>query len=144
MKDDSRDMTECSECSLPVDLCICKDFDPKFTKVEGVGKDAPITTNERGGGQSYIPFRFDLLDGKALSGLARVLAEGAEKYAPNNWRLIPLQDHLNHAMMHIFAYLAEDTQDEHLEHALTRLMFAVAQEKDGETYKAREIVKKVE
>ncbi len=31
--------------------------------IEGVGADAPTTTNERGGKQSHVLYRMDLVDG---------------------------------------------------------------------------------
>ena len=61
--------------------------------------------------------------------IAKVLREGAEKYRPNNWRLIPEEEHINHALNHIMADLAGDTQDDHINHALCRLMMAYATEK---------------
>lgn len=64
----------------------------------------------------------------AVLEIAKVLKEGAEKYEPNNWRLIPQEDHLNHALIHYAAYVMEDTQDNHLGHCLTRLMMAYATE----------------
>lgn len=97
-----------------------------------VSPDAPTTTNERGGKQSHVPVRFDLIDGKAMFAMAAVLHEGAEKYAAGNWRLIPERDHLNHALMHIFAYLSGDRTDDHLSHALCRITFANAVELDPE------------
>lgn len=95
-----------------------------------VSPDTPTTTNERGGSQSHIPVRFDLIDAKALFDVAKVLNEGAEKYSPGNWRLIPIRDHLNHLIMHSYAYLAGDTTDEHLAHAACRAIFALACELD--------------
>lgn len=97
-----------------------------------VSPDAETTTNDRGGMQSHVPVRFDLIDGKAMFAMAAVLHEGAEKYAPGNWRLIPTRDHLNHALMHIFAYLSGDRTDDHLSHALCRITFANAVELDPE------------
>lgn len=94
--------------------------------------DAPTTTNERGGSQSHIPVRFDLIDAKALFEVAGVLHEGAEKYAPGNWRLIPVRDHLNHLLMHTFAYLSGDRTDDHLSHAVCRAIFALACDLDPE------------
>lgn len=91
---------------------------------EVASPDAPTVTNERGGSQSHIPVRFDLIDPKALFAMAAVLHEGAEKYGEDNWRLIDIRDHLNHAMMHINAYLAGDTSDDHLSHLLCRATFA--------------------
>ena len=93
---------------------------------EGMGRNAPIATNERGGQQSALPYRYDLMDGIATAKLAEVLAYGASKYAPNNWRLIDTNSHLNHMLAHVFAYLGGDTQDDHLEHMLCRAHMAVA------------------
>lgn len=96
--------------------------------LSGIGKivspTAPITTNEQGGSQSHVPVRFDLIDGRAMFAMASVLHEGAEKYGPNNWRKIPIEDHLNHLIMHAYAYLAGDRTDEHLSHIMCRAMFA--------------------
>jgi len=89
-----------------------------------VSKDIKTHTNEKGGRQSHIPVRFDLIDGKALFAMAAVLHEGAEKYGENNWRLIEIEDHLNHLIMHAYAWLSGDQTDEHLSHALCRAMFA--------------------
>lgn len=91
---------------------------------EIVGPDRPIETNDNGGSQSSVPVRFDLVDGKALFSMAKVLKEGADKYGANNWRNIPVEDHLNHLIMHAYAYLAGDRSDEHLSHIMCRAMFA--------------------
>ena len=101
--------------------------------IKGIGPDAEIVTLPNGAKQSKVEERFDLLDGKAMFRLAYVIGYGATRYEPNNWRGIPLEDHLNHALMHLFAYLAGDTQDDHLGHALCRLHFAVAVEEQGKT-----------
>ncbi len=90
-----------------------------------VSPDAPMTTNEKGGSQSDIPVRFDLIDGKALFEMAKVLDYGAKKYGADNWRLIDVNDHLNHLLMHTYAYLAGDRTDEHLSHILCRATFAL-------------------
>lgn len=60
--------------------------------------------------------------------IGKVLQEGAEKYEPNNWRLIPQEEHVNHALIHLFAAKAGDIQDDHLDHAMCRLMMAYATE----------------
>lgn len=95
------------------------------TIVEGVGPDAPTVVNERGGKQSFSPYRCDLLPAEALLAVAKVLKHGADKYGDGNWRSIRIPSHLNHAMTHILSYLAGDGQDEHLEHAACRLLFAL-------------------
>lgn len=98
-------------------------LDPDISDI--VSPDAPATTNEHGGSQSDIPVRFDLIDAKAMFEMAKVLDHGAKKYGPDNWRLIEVNDHLNHLLMHTFAYLAGDTTDEHLSHILCRATFAL-------------------
>lgn len=63
---------------------------------------------------------------KRMIAIAKVLKCGADRYEPNNWRLIPQEDHINHALIHIIAHLMGDTQDDHMDHALCRLMMAFA------------------
>lgn len=94
--------------------------------IPGLSPAQETYINERGGKQSMTPYGFHLLDPHAMFALARILKYGADKYGQDNWRLISVPEHLNHALQHIFAYLAGDTQDEHLEHALCRLHMAVA------------------
>lgn len=91
-----------------------------------VGPNRPIETNANGGSQSSIPVRFDLIDGPALFNMAKVLKDGADNYGENNWRKISIEDHLNHLIMHAYAYLAGDKSDEHLSHIMCRAMFAQA------------------
>ena len=148
--------------------------------IDGVGKDAEIVTNDKGGKQSKTPMALHLVDPqflkdwvgflnfneydlnniptailqvavfmetldktnifraittiekdltKALTRIAKVLQYGADRYEPNNWRLIPQESHINHALIHLVAHLIGDTQDDHLDHALCRLMMAYATEK---------------
>lgn len=63
---------------------------------------------------------------KRMLTVAKVLKEGAEKYAPNNWRLIPQEEHFRHALVHYLAYRMGDTQDDHFEHFLTRIMMTMS------------------
>lgn len=93
--------------------------------IEGVGPDTPTVTNEAGAKQSRLAYRADLLPPLAILAVARVLHGGAEKYGPDNWRGIATADHINHAIVHMFAFLAGDAQDEHLAHAVCRLLFAL-------------------
>jgi hypothetical protein len=94
--------------------------------VAGVGPDAPVVTNERGGGQSKAEYHFTSLDPLAMFEMTKVLAEGDAKYGTNNWRKIDIEDHLNHLIIHAYAYLAGDRSDEHLSHIMCRAMFAQA------------------
>lgn len=95
-----------------------------MTQVEGVSPDEPIVVNEKGGGQSKTHYRFDLADPKAMFEMTKVLAYGAERYGADNWRLIDITDHLNHLIIHAYAYLAGDRSDEHLSHIMCRSLFA--------------------
>lgn len=86
--------------------------------------DAPTDTNSNGGSQSLIEARFDLIDARALLEVAKVLYQGAKKYGADNWRLIPVEDHINHNIMHAYAYLSGDRSDDHLSHMTCRSIFA--------------------
>ena len=94
----------------------------------GVEPDAPVVENKNGGKQSDTPYGFHMLPPSALFDAAKVAKYGADKYGETfenrNYVKIPSLDHLNHALQHIYAYLAGDTQDDHLGHAIVRLMFA--------------------
>ena len=94
--------------------------------IKNLGKDVDIIENKNGGKQSKIDYAFNLLDPHAMFALSAVLEYGASRYSRDNWRLISVEEHLNHALTHIFAYMANDEQDDHLEHALCRLHMAVA------------------
>lgn len=104
---------QCNKCYLKKEV------------IRGVSTSAPIITNEKGAKQSDSPYRLDLVDPKALLAIGAVLKEGAAKYGEENWRGIDLNDHINHALVHIYAYLAGDTSDDHIEHAATRMIFAL-------------------
>jgi hypothetical protein len=91
-----------------------------------LGPDAERVTNAAGGMQSKLEHDFTLTDPVANFKLAEVLTIGKERYAKDNWRLISVESHLNHLLNHINAYLAGDTQDDHLGHALCRAHMAVA------------------
>lgn len=106
-----------------------------MAEIEGVGPEAEVVENEYGGKQSRTIAALHLLDPEVILALGKVLQKG-EKYGRDNWRRISCEEHLNHALNHIFAALAGDTQDEHLEHALCRIHFAVAKKNDGSLQKA--------
>lgn len=99
--------------------------------IPGVGKDAPVDVNEHGGKQSKVNYAFTQLDPLAMFQLAGILQNGADKYGRDNWKKITTDEHLNHALQHIFAYLAGDEQDDHLGHAFCRMMFAIVVDRDG-------------
>ena len=106
------------------------------TFIKGVEPDAPIIENEHGGKQSDTPYAFHMLPTSAVFGAAEVCAYGAKKYGETvsnrNYVKIPTEEHINHAIQHLYAYLAGDTQDDHLGHAVVRCMFAYDVAKRGD------------
>lgn len=94
------------------------------TRVEGIGKEVPTVVNKNGGKQSALNYRFDLFDPLVIFNVSEILYEGAEKYGEWNWRRISVEENVNHALSHVFAYMAGDEQDDHIGHAICRLMFA--------------------
>ena len=99
-------------------------FAPQL-KLVGVGPEAETVANDRGGKQSFLPYRADLFPPLAYLWVSRILAAGAAKYGDNNWHAIGVNEHLNHALVHVAAHLAGDTQDDHLGHAACRLTMAL-------------------
>lgn len=97
--------------------------------LKGAGPTDRIERNAAGAGQSPIPYRFDLIDALALGAIAEVLKTGADKYGAGNWRAIPIEDHLNHLIMHAYAHLAGDKSDDHLAHVGCRAIFALGVER---------------
>ena len=76
--------------------------------------------------------RFDLIPAKAELALAQVLTFGAEKYAPDNWRIVPdaKQRYIAAALRHINAARSGEAMDSesglpHLAHAMCCLAFVV-------------------
>ena len=98
----------------------------KNNKIPGIGREAPTVTHNNGGKQSQTPYAFDCLDPVAMFAMCKTLEEGRKKYGRDNWRKIKIRSHLNHMIIHAFAYLAGDTQDEHLEHMAVRAHMALA------------------
>ena len=66
----------------------------------------------------------DYISNEPLTTIARVLEEGLKKYPRDNWKLIPFEEHINHALCHLYMFLKGDIQDRHLDHALTRIALA--------------------
>lgn len=87
-------------------------------------------TNERGGKQSFIDVAYVLIPAYAMEQIAKVLFQGAQKYGVDNWKQIPTMDHVNHAMRHIFKWLANDRQEPHLVNAACRIIFAIVTDKE--------------
>ena len=95
------------------------------------------------GVEYLLDFAFEQIGGIGIESIikvAEVLQYGVGRYEANNWRLIPREEHLNHALIHLVAMIAGDTQDDHRGHALCRLMMAKAT-KESENFSYNEYVK---
>lgn len=74
------------------------------------------------GSHGKHPARYDLITPVGLRRLAETYGEGAEKYTDNNWQKgIPAKNLINHALAHITQWLAGDTSEDHLAHAVWNL-----------------------
>lgn len=70
--------------------------------------------------------RYDLISPIGLEAVARTCAEGAARYSPHNWeRGMDVPDLLNHALRHIYQFLAGDRSEPHLPHAAWGLLAAI-------------------
>ena len=56
----------------------------------------------------------------------------AKRCWDRNYKRIPAEEHVNHAVQHLFAYLAGDESDDHLSHAILCAMFAYEVEHERE------------
>jgi hypothetical protein len=73
--------------------------------------------------------RYDLISPIGLEAVARTCAEGAAKYSDFNWEKgMPVGDLLNHALRHVYKYLAGDRSEDHLPHAAWGLLAAIHSE----------------
>lgn len=92
---------------------------------------APTITNLAGGKQSQVLRDYTLVPVNALAQVARVMYNGSLKYDKDNWKSIPCNDHINHALNHVYLHLAGNTQEDHLAHATTRMMMALELQHGG-------------
>ena len=89
-----------------------------------------IDVTPQGGKHSAIGKAFHHFDPSLMLNLAEVLHQGGARYGRDNWKRISSEDHLNHALNHVFVFMA--TQDlEEVEHAILRLMFAWVTTREG-------------
>lgn len=93
--------------------------------------DGETITNKAGGKQSFISARFDCIPPVVLRLLAQCLGFGARKYGKENWKAIPIEDNIAHAMNHVNEWNRGDRSEPHLVNAMARLSFAVWQAWDN-------------
>lgn len=102
--------------------------------MNGLSDNAPIGQNEAGGKQHERPYRSQALFFKALLAVSGVRYDAVvnKGYPDDNYKLIPKEEHIGRALTHIFAYMAGDKTNAHLEHACTRLLMALEMELDND------------
>jgi len=88
------------------------------------GEDEEIETTKDGGRHSRILEKVSLFPVMVLLAVLRLLGEGAAKYGADNWRSIPAQDHLDHAMRHILRVMSGEAPWTELLNAICRCAFA--------------------
>lgn len=87
-----------------------------------------------GGRHTRLGMDFFRLPPQSLKVAAKILHDGARSHEDEtgeNWRRIPVHVHLNHALVHLYEHLGSDLSEDHLGHALVRLLMAVEVERKG-------------
>ena len=81
--------------------------------------------NEQGGKQSFTEADFSQVPPLALRLLAQCCGFGSRKYGPGNWKKIPIESQIAHAMNHLNEFRLGDRSEPHLVNAAVRVMFAL-------------------
>lgn len=84
-----------------------------------------MVEDERGFKSRKMDRAFHLIPPVAISKVAEVLHGGMIDHGRDNWRKAGAEEHVNRAIAHLYAFLAGDTQDDHLAHAACRVLFAM-------------------
>ena len=74
----------------------------------------------------FIPFAFHLVPIEGLAKVAAVMRSGERSGRGDNWKDVPVAEHLNHAICHIYGYLCGDRTENHLANAGCRVLMAIA------------------
>jgi hypothetical protein len=108
-----------SPCGLP--FCLKCQMEKAFK----MKQENETITNEQGGSQSFIEADYESVPAPTLHLLAQCLGFGRRKYGLENWKKIPIEDHLSHAMNHIVQWRMGDRSEPHLVNTLARIVFAL-------------------
>ncbi len=86
---------------------------------------AAMVVTETGGRMNRSDYASELLPAKALLRASAVMASGVKSHGTDNWRKIPADVHRGRAITHLLQHQAGDTSEDHLGHALCRVLMAV-------------------
>lgn len=87
-----------------------------------------MEVNERGGRQSRVETGFHLgYPSRGALEVAQIIKAGAVTHGVDNWRVISVEDHVNHAVTHLMELLDPHAPagEDHLAHAACRLLMAL-------------------
>ena len=103
------------------------------------GRD--MTRNAHGGKQHSTPYRMEALMPNAILEVGKVRREGHDThgYSDENYKLIPMREHVGRALGHLFKWLAGDKTNDHLSHAACRVLMALEMEILEEQDRQRDI-----
>jgi hypothetical protein len=90
-----------------------------------VASEGQTVTNEQGGKQAFTEADFSQIPPFALRLLAQCCGFGSRKYGPGNWKKIPIESQIAHAMNHLNEFRLGDRSEPHLVNAAVRVMFAL-------------------
>lgn len=90
-----------------------------------MASEGQTVTNEQGGKQAFTEADFSQIPPFALRLLAQCCGFGSRKYGPGNWKKIPIESQIAHAMNHLNEFRLGDRSEPHLVNAAVRVMFAL-------------------
>lgn len=90
-----------------------------------MASEGQTVTNEQGGKQAFTEADFSQVPPFALRLLAQCCGFGSRKYGPGNWKKIPIESQIAHAMNHLNEFRLGDRSEPHLVNAAVRVMFAL-------------------
>ena len=88
--------------------------------------ESPILDGRYDGNICYIPFAYHLIPIEGMAKMAAVMRQGELAGKPDDgWRMVPVKEHINHAISHLLAYVAGRHKEPHLANASCRVLMAL-------------------